>query len=87
MGGRRFYYPRDLAGFLAGNPPVLENPGPDSVGEGTPEEFLMLRLRLTQGATEAAFQEAFHEPLPALWRQRAAGCPPIWWSATTREFA
>ena len=75
IGGRRFYYPRDLAGFLAGNPPVLENPGPDSVGEGTPEEFLMLRLRLTQGATEAAFQEAFHEPLPALWRQRAAGLP------------
>lgn len=75
VGGRRFYYPRDLAGFLAGNPPVPENPGPDAVGEGTPEEFLMLRLRLTQGATEAAFQEAFHEPLPALWRQRAAGLP------------
>lgn len=75
VGGRRFYYPRDLAGFLEGNLPAEENPGPDAVGEGTPEEFLLLRLRLTEGATEAAFREAFHGPLPALWRQRADTLP------------
>ncbi len=76
IGGHRFYYPRDLAGFLAGNPPETENPGPDAVGEGTREEFLMLRLRLTEGATESAFQEAFGETLPMVWRRRAASLPP-----------
>lgn len=42
-GDRRFYYPRDLEGFLQGNPPVDDGPGGDF------GEFAMLNLRLTRG--------------------------------------
>lgn len=41
--GRRFYYPRDLEGFLQGNSPVDDGPGGDF------GEFAMLNLRLTRG--------------------------------------
>lgn len=43
FGGRRFYYPRDLEGFLQGNAPVDDGPGGDF------GEFAMLNLRLTRG--------------------------------------
>ena len=42
--GRRFYWPRDLAGFIAGTSrPVDDGPG------GGAEEYLMLGLRLAEG--------------------------------------
>ena len=43
VGGRRFYFPRDLAGFLAGGAPVDDGPG------GAFPEYAMLALRLTEG--------------------------------------
>ena len=43
FGGRRFYFPRDLEGFLQGNAPVDDGPGGDF------GEFAMLNLRLTRG--------------------------------------
>lgn len=43
--GKRFYFPRDLSGFLQGAPPVADGEG------GTLEEALLLRLRLTEGIT------------------------------------
>ena len=43
VGGRRFYFPRDLAGFLAGGAPVDDGPG------GAFSEYAMLALRLTEG--------------------------------------
>lgn len=49
--GRRFYYPRDLGAFAAGAPPV-----PDGEG-GSLEEYLMLRLRLSEGVTERQLKE------------------------------
>ena len=38
-------------------------------------EYLMLRLRLTEGVTEAGFAARFGHPLPQLWRERAAKLP------------
>ena len=72
FGGKRFYYPRDLEGFLGGNPPVEDGPGGDF------GEFAMLNLRLTRGLRredcaarfgpqgEAWFQEAL---------EKAKACP------------
>lgn len=73
LNGKRFAYPRDLAGFLAGNPPVPEEEGP--FPPGSREEYLMLRLRLAEGVTEAGFSARFGGRLPAAWRERAAGLP------------
>lgn len=41
--GRRFYFPRDLTGFLAGDEPADDGPG------GAFPEYAMLALRLTEG--------------------------------------
>ncbi len=41
--GKRYFYRRDFAGFLAGSPPVFEGDG------GGREEFVMLRSRLSEG--------------------------------------
>ncbi len=58
LGGRRFYYPRDLRSFLQSDAPVF-----DCIG-GDKEEFCMLRLRLTRGLSDAAFYARFGEHLP-----------------------
>ena len=43
LGGKRFYYPRDLKSFISGNQPVPDGNGGDKV------EKLMLALRLKKG--------------------------------------
>ena len=43
LNGRRFYYERDLAGFISGKPPVPDGTGSDA------QEALMLSLRLDTG--------------------------------------
>jgi len=53
MEGRRFYYPRDLAGFLEGREPVDDGPG------GGFAEFAMLALRLTEGLQRDVCVERF----------------------------
>ena len=77
MGGRRFYYPRDLRAFLDGAGPAAEaEEGQDAaLLENGESEYLMLRLRLTEGVTEAGFAARFGHPLPQLWRERAAKLP------------
>ncbi|MBR7092070.1 MAG: coproporphyrinogen III oxidase family protein [Clostridia bacterium] len=72
--GRRFAFARDLAAFLQGAEPVPAAPDPD-IPDGSPAEYLMLRLRLTAGLSEAAFAARFGRPIPAEWRQRAARIP------------
>lgn len=54
--GQRFFYPRSLDGFMAGQEPVPDGPG------GGLKERMMLALRLTDG---------FHEPLPETVRAKA----------------
>ena len=66
LDGRRFYYPRDLAGFLRGDPPVADGPG------GGFDEFAMLALRLTEGLREESFRVRFGYPIPEAMRRRAA---------------
>ncbi len=63
--GRRFYFPRDLRGFLAGDPPVFDGPG------GQFEEYAMLRLRLSQGLTEEDVQRRFGHGIPPSLRKKA----------------
>lgn len=53
--GKRFFYPRDLRGFIDGNPPI-----PDGEG-GNFEEFAMLNLRLAEGLCKRACREKFGE--------------------------
>lgn len=70
--GRRFYWPRDLEGFLAGNEPVDDGPG------GSLEEYAMLNLRLTEGLSLAAIQERFGSQGETAFQEmqaRAAHCP------------
>lgn len=70
--GRRFYWERDLSGYLQGRSPVDDGPG------GSPGEFAMLNLRLTRGLQRedclARFDEQGEE-LFQLVSGRAARCP------------
>ena len=71
--GRRFFYPRDLAGFLAGKPPAEDGPGGDF------GEFAMLNLRLTRGLCREDCLSRFGEQGGALFdqmREKAKGLPP-----------
>ena len=70
--GRRFFYPRDLTGFLAGTAPLPEDPEDRQIPDGGEAEYLMLRLRLTEGVSESAYHRRFGHPLPAAFRQKAA---------------
>ena len=65
LNGRRFYYPRDLRGFLAGKPPV-----PDGTG-GDFTEYAMLALRLCEGLSEENVQTRFGHGIPQEMRSRA----------------
>lgn len=75
LDGKRWYYPRDLTAFIEGNHPLPEAPDEQAVADSSPEEYLMLRLRLTEGLTEAGFLARFGGPIPQNWRKRATGLP------------
>ena len=51
LNGKRFYYPRDLKGFIAGNSPIEDCEG------GTPDEKIMLGLRLSEGVAADLFSD------------------------------
>ena len=51
--GRRYYFDRSLDGYLAGAEPHSDGEG------GSMEEYVMLRLRLTEGLTETGMKERF----------------------------
>ena len=72
--GKRFYFDRDLEGFLQGTlcPQEEENGG---FLPGSKEEYALLRLRLADGLREERFREIYGEPIPQKWKQRAAGLP------------
>ncbi len=55
---KRFYFERDLKGFLNQNAPI-----PDGESGGI-DEFVMLRLRLKNGIDFNEFQEQFKAPFP-----------------------
>lgn len=68
--GKRFYYPRDTAAFLRGEPPI-----PDGTGGGF-AEYAMLRLRLTEGLTRQGVIQRFGTDIPPSLYARAARLPP-----------
>lgn len=73
FGGRRFYYPRDLEGFLQGNSPVDDGPGGDF------GEYAMLNLRLTRGLRRGDCLARFGAEGGALFDEaleNARRCPP-----------
>lgn len=65
MDGKRFYNPRDIDSFLAGEEPV-----PDGTG-GDFEEYAMLRLRLRDGLRESGVRARYGHPIPAELHTRA----------------
>lgn len=56
--GKRFYYPRDLKGFITGNSHL-----PDGDG-GTADEYIMLNLRLQSGISFKEYKERFGKEIP-----------------------
>ena len=58
VGGKRFYYPRDLKAFIRGNKPCEDGES------GGKEEFIMLRLRLKEGINSIEYKNLFGENLP-----------------------
>ena len=73
LDGRRFTYPRNTAYFMGGGAPV-EDPA-TATPVGSAEEYALLRLRLTDGLSAAAFAARFGTPIPQEWRDRAAALP------------
>lgn len=77
--GRRFYWPRDLAGYIRGGRPLPERPGEDILTEEEAlEEFAMLNLRLTRGLRLGDCRERFGPAGEKLFRQvhdQAKHCP------------
>lgn len=71
--GRRFAYPRDIAAFLAGEGPTEE--GDTAIPVGSPEEYALLRLRLTEGISASDFAARFGCAMPEKWGRRAAALP------------
>ncbi len=58
MEGKRFYYPRDLQGFLQGNFPVEDGEG------GGFTEYAMLQLRLKEGLQQSLCRNRFGHSIP-----------------------
>lgn len=56
--GKRFFQPPDTEGFLRGRTAEFEGEG------GGEEEYIMLRLRLTEGLSYEEFEKKFHHPFP-----------------------
>lgn len=73
LDGRRFAYARDLDGFMNGAEPTDEPTG--TIAVGSPTEYALLRLRLTEGITEGDYTARFGERIPTAWRERAVALP------------
>ena len=63
--GRRFYYERDLTGFMNRNKPVQDGEGGDF------NEYAMLRLRLNEGLKESETLDRYRFRIPEQMRVRA----------------
>ncbi len=63
--GKRFYYPRDLQGFLQGNSPMDDGVGGDFT------EYAMLQLRLASGLKHTECERRFGHSIPEELLQKA----------------
>lgn len=69
MCNRRFFYPSDLNSFINGNSRTIDEP-PSQIVNGSREEYLMLKLRLTEGVTNDEYSRRFGEDIPVQWFDR-----------------
>lgn len=81
LSGRRFYETRDLRAFLAGQPPIEDVDA--EIPAGSPEEYAMLALRLTEGLQDQKYRARFGFSLPTHWKRSAqnyahAGLTECW---------
>ncbi len=74
LNGQRLYFERSLDAFLNGAEPVAEDPDA-AVEDASTDEYLMLRLRLTDGIDRRLFEKRFGSPLPARLDRAAARLP------------
>lgn len=58
LNGKRFYYPRDIEYFKSGKEPLFESDGGDE------NEYIMLRLRLSDGIIFKNFEKRFNKNFP-----------------------
>ncbi len=58
VNGKRFYYERNIDGFISGQPPVDDGEG------GNEEEYIMLALRLEEGLIFENYEKKFASPVP-----------------------
>ena len=65
LDGKRFYFERDFDGFLNGSKPTDDGPG------GGEEEYIMLRMRLTDGLRFDEFQKRYKKDLPEIIIKKA----------------
>lgn len=59
LGGKRFYYPRDIEYFKDGGEPIFDCDGGDE------EEYIMLRLRLGEGIIFEDFEKKYKKTFPS----------------------
>lgn len=76
LDGRRFYTPKSLPAFLQAPQYLPEDPDGASAPAGSREEYVMLRLRLTEGLTEVGYQARFQESIPESYRKNASRFQP-----------
>lgn len=57
LDGKRFYYPRDIEYFSAGNPPIADGTGGDE------DEYVMLRLRLKEGLKFSDYSNRYNKAI------------------------
>ncbi|MBE6835382.1 MAG: radical SAM family heme chaperone HemW [Ruminococcaceae bacterium] len=65
MNGKRFYFPRDIKAFLGGCSPVDDGEG------GGEEEYIMLKLRLSEGISFSEFEKRFSHPFDEIKKEKA----------------
>ncbi|MDR1001843.1 MAG: radical SAM family heme chaperone HemW [Oscillospiraceae bacterium] len=63
--GKRFFYPRDTESFISSPQAIFDGDG------GGEEEYIMLRLRLTEGLVFSDYRDRFGEDVPADYLKRA----------------
>ncbi len=62
--------------MLNGTLSPAEEAGPEELRENGEEEYLMLRLRLSEGVTETDFRRRFGHSLPFPGEKKAGALPP-----------
>jgi len=65
INGERFFFPRDIKAFLDGNEPTSDGNG------GSEEEYIMLKLRLTEGIDFKEYEKRFSRPFGEEKKEKA----------------